>query len=1076
MNRTRTVLFFLAWLLLFSSQVYGQNIYGSITGRVTDPSGATVPNAAITAINTATNARFATVSSQEGVFTLPALPVGTYNLTVEAPGFRTYTGQGIQLQVNETARVDVALAVGSASETVTVAAEVVRVETTSSTLKTVVDQKRIAELPLNGRNATQLMRLVVGTTTDFRADATSGTTYPGVTPVSVNGNRANTTNYMLDGAQNNDHYTNAPNPMPNPDALQEFSVQTNSFSAEFGRQSGGVVNAITKSGTNELHGSAFWFVRNNALNADPYFAAVRNGVRQDDGLKRNQFGATIGGPVLIPRIYGGKDRTFFFFSYQGTIERRRPPVAQIVVPTAAQRRGDFSNITRALRDPFGGGTYPNNQIPPSQMSSISQEIMKFIPLPTVGNTITTSAPNNFDDNQYLVRIDHQLSSRNRLTGRFWDSQAEVMGFLNPTNYLESVTGRTWLNRSVNLTDTHTFGATLINQAMFAFNRTDGNNVPVLPARSIASLGANYYNDDKPQWHVTVVGYFGTLNTGDTNRFLRDEFQFIDTVRWTKGRHQLTFGGEYSRGIGDVRNNFRANGQWNFNGVAPFTTDSLADFYIGRFNTLVQGIGEYRDTRFNRISIFAQDEWKLTTRLNLNLGIRWEPFLPFIDLRNRLAVWRPGERSTRFPNAPLGIIYAGDPQVPRSAINARYNYFAPRIGFAYALTSDGKTSLRGGYGIFFDQLNTIALNNQANQAPFGTVVTTFGNLNNSFANPYAGITNPFPAPLDPPSNTTFPNFSTHQPYVTDFQGPYVQSWNLTLEREVGFGFIARTSYAASKGTRLGVVREGNAAVFVPGATTATTNQRRPFAPGLGNLSLIEPTSNSTFHALQFTLERRFSKGVSVLGNYQFSKAIDDASATKLTGQARTNPFNQRFDKGPADFDKTHIFNFSGLWELPMRTDNGFAKWIVNGWSLNAIASLMSGPPFTVTSGVDNARTGTGGQRADMIGDPNFSGDRERGQIISEYLRKSAFAPNAIGTFGNLGRNRFRAPGFANWDFGLFKSFPIYERFMITYRFEAFNAFNRPNLGIPVSAQNNVNFMRITSAFDQRILQMALRMTW
>lgn len=1072
----KTTLLLSGWLVVSGSQCFGQNIYGSITGRVTDPLGATVPNAAIAAINTATNARFATVSSQEGVYTLPALPVGTYNLTIEAPGFRMYTGQGIRLQVNETARVDVTLELGSPTESVTVVAEVVQVDTTSSTLKTVVDQRRIEELPLNGRNPTQLMRLVVGVTTDFRADATSGTTYPGVTPVSVNGNRAATTNYMLDGAQNNDHYTNAPNPMPNPDALQEFSVQTNSFSAEFGRQSGGVVNAVTKSGTNELHGSAFWFVRNNALNADPYFAAVVDGRRQDDGLKRNQFGATLGGPVLFPGLYHGKDRTFYFFSYQGTIERRRPPVALRVVPTEAQRRGDFSALTRALRDPFGSGTYPNNQIPASQWSPISQEIMKFIPLPAAGNTITTAAPNNFDDNQFLVRIDHQLKPSNRLTGRYWDSRAEVMGFLNPTNYLETTTGRTWVNRSVNLTDTHTFGATLINQAMFAFTRMDGNNVPVLPERSIASLGARYYNDDRPQWHVTVVGYFGTLNTGDTNQFLRDEFQFIDTVRWTKGRHQFAFGGEYGRGVGDVRNNFRANGQWNFNGVAPFTTDSLADFVIGRFNTLVQGIGEYRDTRFHRVSFFAQDEWKLTARLNLNLGLRWEPFLPFIDLRNRLAVWRPEERSTRYPNAPQGIIYAGDPQVPRSAIPARYSYLAPRIGFAYMLTPDGKTSLRGGYGIFFDQINTIALNNQANQAPFGTVITVFGSMNNSFADPYAGITNPFPAPLDPPSNTAFPNFSTHQPYVTDFQGPYVQSWNLTLEREVGLGLISRWSYAGSKGTRLGVVREGNAAVYVPGATTATTNQRRPLAPGLGNLSLIEPTSNSTFHAFQFTLERRFSRGVSVLANYQFSKAIDDASATKLTGQARTNPFNQRFDKGPADFDKTHVFNFSGIWELPMRTNAGFAKWIVNGWSLNAIASMMSGPPFSVTSGVDNARTGTGGQRADIVGDPFFQGSRERGQVITEYLRRSAFAPNAIGTFGNLGRNRFRAPGFANWDFGLFKSFPMGEQILLTYRFEVFNALNRPNLGIPVSAQNNVNFMRITSSFDQRILQMALRMTW
>lgn len=1060
----------LAALLLCSAAGQAQNIYGVITGRITDPSGSSVPGAKVTAVNTGTNARFPASSSQEGIYTLPVLPVGVYSLTVEATGFQVFVARGIRLQVNETARVDAKLAVGAASETVTVTAEAISVDTTSSTLKAVVDQKRIAELPLNGRNATQLMRLVVGTTTDFRADMTSGTTYPGVTPVSVNGGRTNTTNFMLDGSQNNDHYTNAPNPMPNPDALQEFSVQTNGFSAEFGRQSGGIVNAVTKSGTNEIHGSAFWFVRNKAMNAAPYFAAIRpDGTKADDGLKRNQFGATVGGPVL-------KDRTFFFFSYQGTTERRTPPVAQRVVPTPAQRAGDFSALTRALRDPFGGGNYANNRIPASQLSPISREILNFIPAPTSGNSITTSAPTNYDDNQYLVRVDHQITSNNRLTGRYWDSAAETPGVLNPSNYLEQVTGRTWLNRSVNITDTHNFGARVINQFMFAFNRTDGNNVPILPGKSIASLGARLFNDDKPQWHVTVVGYFGTLNTGDTNTFLRDEYTISDTVRLTTGRHTISFGGEFGRGIGDVRNNFRASGQWNFNGVAPFTTDSLADFMVGQHNSLVQGIGEFRDTRFNRYVLFVSDDFRASRRLTFNLGIRWEPFLPYWDLENRLAVWHPGKRSQRYPNAPPGIAYAGEPDLPRGAINARHGYIAPRVGFAWDLFGDGKTSLRGGYGLFYDQLNTIALNNQANQAPFGTVVTTFGSINNSFANPYAGTANPFPAPLNPPANTLFPQFSTHQPYAPDFQGPYVQSWNLTLEREVGLGFIGRASYAASKGTRLGIVREGNAAVYAPGVTTATTNQRRPYAPSLGNLSIIDPTSNSTFHALQLTADRRFSQGLTLLANYQWAKAIDDASSTKLTGQARTNPANQAFDKGPANHDKRHVFNLSGLYELPFNFDGGPGKWLLGGWSVNAIASLTSGPPFTVTSGVDNARTGTGGQRADMIGNPSLGDGRGRGDQIAQYMSAAAFTPNALGTFGNLGRNTFSGPGYANWDLGLFKTFPIREGMGLTYRFESFNAFNRPNLDLPITARNNVNFMRITNAADTRILQMALRLTW
>ncbi len=1065
----------IAAVLLLCGIALAQNVYGVLSGRVLDPSGASVPGATVVAVNAGTNARSTATSSSDGNYTFPALPVGIYELTVEAAGFQQFAVRNIRLQVNENIRVDAPLKVGTASETVTVEADAVVVDTVSPTLKAVVDEKRIEELPLNGRNATQLMRLIVGTVTDLRADTTSGTTYPGVTPVSVNGGRSNTTNFMLDGSQNNDHYTNVANPMPNPDALQEFSVQTNSFSAEFGRQSGGIVNAVTKSGTNELHGSAFWFLRNNAMNSTPYFGAVGpNGKRKDDGLKRNQYGVTVGGPVFIPKFYDGRNKTFFFFSWQGTVQRQTPPEVGKVVPTAAQRAGDFSGLSKALKNP-AGGTFANNQIPSSLFSPISQQILKYIPLPTSGNSITTSAANNFDDDQFLVRIDHQISQNNRLTGRYWDSYAVTPAILNPSNYLEQTTGRTWLNRSINLTDTHTFGATVMNQFMFAFTRMDGHNAPLLPSASIASFGSNLFNDDKPQWHVTVAGYFGTLNTGDTNIFLRDEYTFTDTVRVTTGRHSFAFGGEVGRGIGDVRNNFRANGQWNFNGSAPFTGDSLADFMLGRFNTLVQGIGEYRDTRFDRYALFAQDEWKLARRFTLNLGLRWEPFLPYSDLENRLAVWRPGERSTRYPNAPLGIRYAGEKDLPANAIDSRLGYLAPRVGFAWDIFGDGKTALRGGYGIFYDQLNTIAFNNQANQAPFGTVVTTFGNANNNFANPYAGINNPFPAPLNPGSDAVFPNFSNHQPYVADFQGPYVQNWNLTLERQVGLGFVGRASYAASKGTRLGVVREGNAAVYAPGVTTATTNQRRPYAPSLGNLNLIEPVSNSTYHALQLTADRRFAKGFTLLVNYQWAKAIDDASATKLTGQARTNPFDARFDKGPANFDKTHVFNLSGLYELPFRVNNP-AKWLVNGWSLNAIASLSSGAPFTVVSGVDNARTGTGGQRADLVGDPNFGGDRSRGERIAQYLNKAAFAPNALGTFGILGRNTFRDPGFASWDFGLFKRFALRENIGLTYRFEAFNAFNRPNLNGPNATQNNVNFMKITSAQDTRILQMALRLTW
>lgn len=1058
-----------------------QNVTGTISGIVRDPSGAVVPQTNITAINTGTSARFQTSSDESGAYALRLLPVGVYDLTVEVNGFKKYEARGIRLQVNEIARLDVALSVGSTGETITVSSQAVTVDTTTATLKAVVDQKRIAELPLNGRNPTQLMQLVVGVVRDTRADVTSGTTYPGTQPVSVNGNRSNSTNYVLDGAQNNDHYSNAPNPMPNPDALQEFSVQTNNFSAEFGRQSGGLVNAVTKTGTNEIHGSAFEFLRHKNVNARNFFnppVSPGSTERRDDGLKRNQFGFTVGGPVFIPKLYNGRDKSFFFFSYQGTTQRQTPISVGRVVPTPAQRSGDFSAIPRALRNPFDNlAPFPGNRIPQSLFNPISRTITNdYIPLPTSGNTISVAPPNAFRDDQILVRGDQQISSANRLSGRLWRSIASTPALLNPSNYFEQTTGRGWNNTSTTITDTHIFGPSLTNQLLFSYNHTNGDAVPVFPAKSLKDLGANYFNDDRPQYHITVAGYWGTLNTGDTNDFIRDEFQFTDTLRWTKGKHQVTMGGEYNYGIGDIINNFRANGQWNFNGAAPFTTDSLADFFLGKFNSLAQGIGEYKKTRFHMMSLFVQDSMRVRRNFTIDVGVRWEPFFPYTDVDGKLATWRAGQQSSRYRNAPRGVVYPGDQGIPAGGFGKTWGNFGPRAGFAWDIFGDGRTALRGGYGIFFDRSNTISTNSQANQAPFGTVVTVFGNATNSFSNPWLGTTNPFPASTTPPSDVAFPQFSTQFLYEEHMRNPYVQSWNLTLEREIGGGFIGRASYAGSKGTRLVALREFNAALYAPGVTTATTNNRRPLAPGLGNVTIIEPVSNSTYHALQLTAERRFSKGFTILANYQFSKAIDDASANKATGQIRTDPNNQAFDKGPSDFDKRHVANLSGIWDLPVKFSNPFARIVLGGWSLNSIVSLQSGFPFSVGSGVDNARTGTGGQRADLIGNPFFSGSRSQGDRISQYLNKAAFAPNTLGTFGTLGRNTFRAPGVSSVDMGLSKSFTYRERVNTMFRFEAFNALNRTNLAPPNAGQNSVQFMQITAAGDPRILQFALRLTF
>ena len=470
-------------------------------------------------------------------------------------------------------------------------------------------------------------------------------------------------------------------------------------------------------------------------------------------------------------------------------------------------------------------------------------------MPTSGNTTFAAAPNNFDEDQWLLRGDHQISSNNRLSVRWYRSFGETPAYLDKNNYLANNVGRTWLNQSISVTDTHTFTPTLVNQFLFSFNRTDGNNVPIYPDKTFKDLGINIAVDDKPQWYVAVTGYWGTLNTGDTNRFLRDENQFSDVLRWTKGKHQISMGGEYGHGADDVTNNFRANGRFTFNGgSAPFTGDSFADFLVGKFQTIQQGAGEYRNTRFHRFASFFDDSWKMTPRFTLNLGVRWEPFLPYTDLNDRLAAWHPGQQSTRYVNSPVGVVYPGDAGVPSGGFPAVWKNFAPRVGFAWDVLGNGKMSVRGGYGVFYDDPGTIAWNSQADQAPFGTVLSLDGNNVNSFANPYAGAVNPFPSPLNPPSTAYFPQYSSQFLASPNMRNPYMQSWNLTVERQIIGNFVVRGSYVGSKGTNLVSIRELNPAIYAPGVTTATTNQRRPYAPGLGSTSIVEPGGNSNFNAL------------------------------------------------------------------------------------------------------------------------------------------------------------------------------------------------------------------------------------
>jgi len=1085
-SKLRLNLVLSAILMALASNASAADVTGAIAGFVKDSTGANVPGVTVTVTNVGTGATFNGKSDPTGSYSVVDLPVGVYNLAAEVSRFKKFISNDIRVQVNETLRLDITLEVGAVTQTVEVSGQVSTVDTEHATLKEVVDQRRIGELPLNGRNPVQLMQLVAGVQPDdINGNVTSGATYPGVTPVSVDGGRDNTTNFILDGAENNDHYSNAPNPMPDPDALQEFSVQTNNFSAEFGRNLGGIVNAVTKSGTNSLHGSAFEYLRNYALNAHNYFAPLNaEGVKQSDGLKRNQFGATLGGPVWLPHLYNGKDRTFFFFSYQGTRSHQIPTTVNQVVPTAAEKAGDFSALGTQLHDPFTGGVYANNQIPSSDFSPAAVYILNhWVPNPPAGtDTISYAIPTLLDDDQTLVRIDHQLNQKNWLMGRFWVSGANQPGYLNPTDYIADTYGQTWRNTSVAVSDTNTFSPNVINTATFSYDRTNYRAIPIYPSKSFQQLGINMYSDNqKPEDYVDVSGYFGIMDQGssDTNTFLRKEYQGSDTLRWMGGKHQVSIGGEFGHGFGGIVNTYRNGGYFTFSGAAPFTGNSLADFLVGKFSNLLQGAGEYKNTVFNYMALFMQDSYRITNRLKFDFGLRWEPFFPYTDENGKIAAWRPGQQSTQFPNAPKGLLFAGDPGIPAGGYHTAWGDVGPRVGLAWDVFGNGSTSLRAGYGIFYDRPNTISTNSQADQAPFGPLVSISGNATNSFMNPYAGTANPFPATTTPSSNVSFTSFLPDVAFVytPGMRNAYMQTWTLSLERTLARDLMVRVAYAGSEGTHLASLQEGNPAIYAPGATTATTNERRPLYPNFADVTLVEPSDTSSYNALQLTVERRFRNGFSVLGNYTFSKAIDESSQSKQTGQTVTDPFvGPRFDRGLADFDHTHVASISGLWALPWKFSNSFARAALGGWNLSGIVTLRSGFVFTVFSDVDNSLSGVGMDRPDVIGNPYLTGGRSRSQKIAEWLNTAAFAPNALGTFGNVGRNSFFGPGYADTDLAIHKDFHPVEKLTAQFRFETFNAFNRVNLQAPNNFIDSPTFMQISSAYDPRILQFAVRLMW
>ncbi len=1067
--------------LAFSQQGASAGVYGSVL----DSQGAAMPRARVTLLHVTTNQARTTTTDAAGEFRFPLLPVGAYKITVEQPGFKKYEQTGLQLQVNDNAKIDVKLEVGEVSTQVTVEASAATVETSNATIKEVVDSRRVVDLPLNGRNLADLTLLVPGVQPVGAPNGDAGLasySAPGVKALSVNGSRQNQLGYTLDGGDNTDNLFNGNVAFPFPDAVQEFSMVTSNAGLEVGRSSAGTVNIVTKSGTNVIHGDVFWFLRNTDLNANDFFST------SPDGQQRNQAGVTLGGPII-------KNKLFLFGGYQRTWLRQIAGGGSNPTMPQAFRNGDFSSLLpgRVINDPLTGQPFAGNIIPKSRLSPAAQNLLAFAPLPGPDGLIHYSLSTRADTSDYVARGDYRLNDHHNFLGRFFqENYAQTTPWI-PTNILSTRSGIDAPTTTATLGYTYVARSNLISDSHITMTREVG--VRTMPfSETIADLGVAIHPQSN-EVNLAINGTSGlSLSTGaKPATFSRTNIEFRHSWQWVTGRHSLTWGAEVMFSRYNEYNPNSASGIFQFNG--RFSGFDQADYVLGAMSSFRQGNGEIEFRRLHYQGFYGGDTFRVTPRLTLNFGLRWEPFTPMTDLFDRedqfiQEMYVKGVVSPHFVNAPPGVFYPGDKLpngyvIPKAGTEGSMKNISPRFGFAWDVTGGGKTSVRGGYGLFFDTPETWILNNMNDYTPFAFSVRF---TDGQFDDPYAGRRNlnifPYSGDFDPkiPYQLPFQFDSLEH----EFKLPYTQNWNLTVERRLGADWLLRIGYVGSKTTHLMVGYDSNAPFYNFSQTLsqnqATIDQRRPRAQ-YGAIFTMSNPLGQFYNGLQLSLNKRFSRGFSVLGSYTWSKNIDyNSSNNNMEDSTILDPFNFNHSRGLADSDHPQRFVGSFVWELPdpgKQMQSSLLSAVLGNWQMSGIVTLQSGRPFTVFSSGDRtagaANGGNGDAFADLAGNLTVTGG-SRGQQVAKYFNTSAVAQAVAGTYGTLGRNVLRGPGFNNTDLSVSRAFPLHfrEGAKLAFRTEFFNLFNRPQLGLPNATIGNSTFGRITSsASGPRILQLSLK---
>jgi hypothetical protein len=1058
-----------------------QAVAGSqLSGVVRDTQGAAIPGVEVTATKTDTGTVRTVFTGGDGAFTLPNLPVGPYQLKVVLQGFNTYIRDGIVLQVGSNPEVNVTLAVGQISEQVTVTANTTLVETRNTGVGQLIDNQRVMELPLNGRQATELIFLSGLATSAPAGDLNTNKNFPTVT-ISVAGGQANGITFIMDGGTHNDPFNNLNLPTPFPDALQEFKVETSALPARYGHHAASAVNLVTKSGSNQIHGDVFEFIRNYHFNARNFFAPVR------DSLNRNQFGGTIGAPIV-------KDKLFFFGGYQGRIERSNPATTISYAPTQAMINGDFTAIASPV---CNGGTqrnltggFVNNRIDPSRLSPVALKFLQHVPVSDDPcGKIQYGIPNNSTEHQGLGKIDYTINSIQSLFARYFYAVYDNPATYDGKNVLTlSRTGQNNQAHSIVLGHNLILSSSVLNSLHVTFNRTL-NDRPLPEYFSATDLGSRVSSLVPGYVGVSVTGNGFSVGSGATNPgyFNSKGWQIADDLDVIRGSHQLSFGGNWIHSSIETLNNRPTNGAFTFNGQG--TGLSLADFMLGIVSGgFLQGNPVFDFDHSDYVGAYVQDNWRVRPNLSLNVGLRWEPFLPVENTFSWVshfdqALFDKNVHSKTYPQAPAGLIFPGDDGYPGDATTfGKIAQFAPRVGLVWTPRGDEKTSVRASWGVFYDTPHLFFNTRFANNPPWGAQIT-IPNPPGGFADPYLGYPggNPFPALNDGWASQPFPAFGVYVNTPLHLEPTSLQQWNFSVQRQFG-DWLAAASYLGNHSSHLWRATELNPAVFGPGATTGNIPTRRTLylqnsqqGQFYGTIGQLDDSGRANYSALLLSMQRRLKNNLSVLSNWTISKCMADPATTEITGPTIVNPANPDLDYSYCSSDRRHVANLSLVVRTPAFENHRVLRAILGDWQASPIIRWQSGNRTSVTTGVDNALTGLGGQRAvQILDDPYGTGGP------GQYLNRAAFTSPAAGTYSDLPPFTIVNPSSFQNDFALTRTFTLPRAQAIQLRWEVFNVINHVNFAAPIASLNSASFGQIqataASGGDPRIMQFALKFTF